>query len=138
MTLGLRIRRLGEAGEENRAEVITKAIITALRNGQLYYYYTYKIPADGRGAGAYGPTNHMYPFTPVELRPGWMVGKERTIACVSGVYKWNREEEPACYLFDRKGRGKPNSFRIAKRIDCYEVEVKINDWNEIAVIEERE
>jgi len=78
----------------------------------------------------------MFPFTPVELHEGWLVGKERIITCISGVYEWNNPEPPCCYLFDLKGRAKENDFKIVKQSNGYKVEIKLNDWNEIAVIEE--
>ncbi|MBN2293455.1 MAG: hypothetical protein JXM70_13580 [Pirellulales bacterium] len=133
--LGLRPVRYGEEGKQRWAEIITKGIITALRNGVLYYYYTSSIPASGPGAGEYGPVNHMFPFTPVELHEGWLVGRERTITCVSGVYKWAEAREPKCLLFDLHGRVKPGDFVLKRVGDGWEVTVKLDDWNEIAVIE---
>ena len=136
--LGIRPKRLGLSAMENYAEIMTKAIITAIRNGMLYYYYAYVIPSSGSGAGDYGPTNHMFPFTPVELHPGWLVGKERIITCVSGTYQWNFAEEPVCHLFDLKGREKKNNFKIIKKEKYYDIRVEISDWNEIAILEKKE
>ena len=133
--LGLRPVRYGEDGKEHWAEIITKGIITALRNGVLYYYYTSTIPATGPGAGEYGPLNHCFPFTPVELHEGWLVGRERTITCVSGVYGWARKRKPKCLLFDLHGREKAGEFALKQTAKGWEVTVKLDDWNEIAVIE---
>jgi len=133
--LGLRPVRYAEQGQQRWAEIITKGIITALRNGVLYYYYTSTIPAEGPGAGEYGPLNHMFPFTPEELHEGWLLGRERIITCVSRTFQWPHVDEPACFLFDLHGREKPHTFQTTQTGNAWQVEVGLSDWNEIAVIE---
>lgn len=45
-----------------------------------------------------------YPFTPVELRSGWVKGKERIITAVNGDYGWDDGVWRAkLYQFDREG-----------------------------------
>ena len=127
--------KYGPTARERWAEIMTKGVITALRNGVLYYYYWSTIPESGPGAGEYGPVNHMFPFTPVELHAGWLVGKERTITCVSGAYHRPGAEKPRCLLFDIKGREKPGDFRFTRTPEGWRVEVNLNDWNEIAVVQ---
>jgi hypothetical protein len=112
------------------AEIIMKAVITGLRNGVLYYYYGSEIPKE---KGEYGPLNHMFPITPVEINEGYIIGKERIITCVSKVFNFYRE--PKIYLFDLTGKEKPYSFTINKKDKSWEIDVKINNWNEIVVIE---
>jgi hypothetical protein len=133
--LGIRPERLGQQGKDEYARIVTKAMITGLRNGCLYYYYGSAIPAEGPGAGDYGPGNHMFPFTPVELHAGWLLGKERLLTCVSGAYTVPGAKPPRCYLFDRTGREKANDFAVEAVAGGHRVAVKLNDWNEIAVLE---
>ena len=133
--LGIRPERLGQQGQEHYARILTKAIITGLRNGCLYYYYGSHIPAKGPGAGDFGPGNHMFPFTPVELHSGWLLGKERLLTCVSGTYAWPGPQPPRCHLFDRTGREVAQQFAVEAVPGGYRVRVKLNDWNEIAVLE---
>ncbi len=128
--------RWGQKGEEHWAEFITKAVIAGLRNGLLYYYYTGYIPESGPGAGDYGPVNHMFPFTPIELHSGWLLGQERIIACISGTYRWPHKEAPVCHRFDLKGREIPHDFQMNRRGDGWQVKVVVDDWNEVAVLEE--
>lgn len=130
--LGIRPERTNE-WKNRYAEILTKSVITALRNGLLYYYYGSVIPKEGPGSGEYGPVNHMFPITIEEINEGYIIGKERIISCVSGIFKFNRE--PKVYLFDLKGREKENNFKINKKGKIWEIEVKLNDWNEICVIE---
>ncbi len=133
--LGLRPQRLPD-GEKYYAEVIMKSIITALKNGLLYYPNGAggaTIPKEGPGAGEYGPLNHMFPITPIEINEGYIIGKEKIISSVSKVFYFDRE--PKIYLFDLKGREKPGNFKINKKDKIWEIDVKINDWNEIVIIE---
>ena len=135
LILGVRPVRYGEAGRKHWAEAITKGVITALRNGVLYYYYTSTIPASGPGAGGYGPVNHMFPFTPVELHAGWLVGRERIITCVSRTFFWPGETKPTLVRFNLKGLPMTADFSVRKVAKGWRVEIALDDWNEIAVIE---
>ncbi|MFV1965998.1 MAG: hypothetical protein ACC628_11280 [Pirellulaceae bacterium] len=126
--LGLRPVRYGDEGKHRWAEIITKGIITALRNGVLYYYYSSTIPAEGAGAGEYGPLNHMFPFTPVELHEGWLVGRERIVTCVSRTFHWPHADEPRCMRFDLHGREKKHTFPRTRADNGWRIEVKLNDW----------
>ena len=80
---------LGIGGEnlstdrKNYAKGFMKGIITLLRNGLLYYHYDPDIPETGEGSGQYGPINHMFPITPLELGEGFIIGKERIVAARS-------------------------------------------------------
>ncbi|HOV33785.1 MAG TPA: hypothetical protein PLX23_10545 [Candidatus Hydrogenedens sp.] len=129
--LGIRPVRFGEEGKTKCAEIIIKSVITALRNGSLYYYYESVIPKETNGK--YGPVNHMFPFTPVEINEGYLIGKERVITCVSKTFHW--EKEPKIYLFDLKGREIPHNSKVTENSGVWEVNINLNDWNEIAVIE---
>ena len=133
--LGIRPARFGDEGKEHLAEIIHKWVITCLKNGQLYYYYESRIPAEGPGSGEYGAINHMFPFTPVELHSGWLVGKERIITAKSGTFVWNHPGKPTCLLFDLKGRPNTPEVRMVQRGKAWDVTVKLADWCEIAVIE---
>jgi len=127
---------LGKPELQDTARRIMKAVITYLRHGALYYHYFIEdIPTSGPGSGEYGPINHMYPITPLELHKGWILGKERIITCVSGTYTWSHASRPAVYRFDLTGREIPHSFAVRRLPQGWKVEVKITDWAEIVVIE---
>lgn len=131
--LGIRPQRFGEEGNKKCAEIIIKSVITALRNGLLYYYYGDIIPTEGEGAGEYGPVNRMFPFTPVEINEGYLIGEERIITTVSKVFLWHKE--PNIYLFDLKGRQVSHDFKVSKSENLFVVDIKLNDWNQIAIVE---
>jgi len=126
---------IGHPEKHDTARRIMKALVTYLRHGMVYYHYAIEdIPQDGEGSGEYGPINHMFPLTPVELNEGWIVGKERTIICVSGRYDWAGEQEPIVRVFDLDGRPDSAVVEPAKAQDGWTVDVKLKDWAQIAVI----
>ena len=117
-----------------RARYITKGMILALRNGNIPYYYSTDIPLTGPNAGSFEITNWFMPFTPVKLGEGVMVGKERTIVCVSGTYAVKGAKKPDVAKFDSFGRPVQHDFAVTGKPGAWTVKVTLNDWNEIAAI----
>ena len=120
------------------ARLLMRCIICYLRHGMVYYHYFFPdLPEEGEGSGEYGPINHMFPITPVRLFEGGVVGRERTITCVSGSYPWRHAQEPRVLVFGPDGRVKQGDFTIRKAADAdaWDVELRLSDWNEIAVME---
>lgn len=71
---------------------------TALMRGALYYHYV-------GNTGCPSLTSKMYPFTPVELHKGWLVGEERILTAVSGEFGWRgRRHLAQLHVFDGLGR----------------------------------
>ena len=116
------------------ARYMTKGMILALRNGNIPYYYTADIILSGPNAGSYEIANWLMPFTPVKLGEGVMVGKERTIVCVSGTYTVKGQQKPDIAKFNPFGRPVKHDFKVTGKPGAWSVEVKLNDWNEIAVM----
>lgn len=121
--------------KEASARAFVRTVVAHLRFGLLYYYYLFEFPPDGPLGGEYGPVNHMFPFTPIELHEGWILGQERLITCRSGEYPWPHEREPKVYQFDSAGRERPADAQILARDGRTMVRLTMNDWNEIAVVE---
>lgn len=139
VTLGLRPVRLQSASAEPSrwGEIINKGIITALRNGSLYYYYGTEMLPNGKTppAGSYELGNRMFPFTPRELHEGWVYGDERLITAVSGTFRLHGANRPLCYRFDRLGLPTDEKMpTVTGEPENWSVEVKIDDWNETAVL----
>jgi hypothetical protein len=116
------------------AEAWNRTVIAHLRFGLLYYYYFTEFPAEGPFGGDYGPVNHMFPFTPVELHEGWVLGKERLITCLSGDYPCPGGKKPTVLQFDRFGRERRADAKVRREGDGHRVEIKLDDWWEIAVV----
>ena len=138
ISLNLRPQRylggLPAGGPDYRAQVLTKGFILALRNATIPYYYSSDIPLEGPTAGSYEITNWFMPFTPVKLGEGVMVGKERTLVCISGTYVVKGAKKPDVAKFDSFGRPVANDFAITGKPGAWSVKVTLNDWNEIAAI----
>lgn len=124
----------GWGAKPKGADFFVRTVIAHLRYGMLYYYYGATFPADGELGGEYGPVNHMFPFTPVELHEGWVVGQERIVTCVSGEFEWKRAARPTAILFDARGREKACRADVTKGKGRVIVRVQLKDWEEVAVI----
>ncbi len=141
LLIGLRASRYAKAGEvpDRRATVVFKGLIWGLRSGLLTYYYNDyagNMPLEGPDAGSYEPGNHLFPFTPVELHEGWVVGKERIITCISKTITFPPQKlPPQILLFDKRGNPKQHDFVIERNKALWSVDIRLDDWNELAVIE---
>ncbi len=140
IAFGYRPDRLGEEGLQNYTEIIMRSAITYLRHGLLYYHYGTEIPENGPGSGEYHPINHMFPLTPVELHEGWILGKERMVSCISVETMWEGGDRPSVHIFDLTGREKDpkGQYQIKGGKGEWHVELKLDDWREIAVVETEE
>ena len=131
---------LGVDGRElprGDAELLIRSLILFLRHGMVYYHYYFPdLPQEGEGSGEYGPINHAFPITPVRLFEGGIEGRERTVTCVSATYTWPHAAKPSVLAFDKAGREKPSHAQLTRTDKGWSVELKLDDWNEIAVIEE--
>lgn len=73
----------------------------ALKRGALYYHYL-------GSTGCPSLSSKMFPFTPVELHSGWLVGKERILTCISGEFGWRGERpDVEVFVYDELGRHVP-------------------------------
>lgn len=69
-----------------------------LKRGCLYYHYHLSTPYPTI-------TSKMFPFTPVEIHGGWMLGEERILTLFSGEYGWmNKNYLAYPYVYDEKGK----------------------------------
>jgi hypothetical protein len=116
-------------------EFFMRTLAAHLRFGMLYYYYSTEFPADGERGGEFGPVNHMFPFTPVELHQGWVLGKERVITCVSGTFPWNGPQKPQVFQFDDHGRDRAADAAIDGHPGNWQITLRLRDWHEAAVVE---
>ena len=125
--------------EETDAVRLMARVRAYLRYGCLYIHTSFRnsFPPDGPKGGSYGPINHMYPITPVELHRGWVKGKERIVSCVSYRTNWDRMVKPKAFRFDAVGRDKAvgDAVKISGTPGNWEIEVKIDDWKEFLILE---
>ncbi|MBI5684584.1 MAG: hypothetical protein HZC54_05860 [Verrucomicrobia bacterium] len=94
---------LGDHLTEKTEKDIARQIRAHLRFACLYYYY------GGHIKTTYPQlTSRMYPFTPIELRPGVLIGKERILAVRSGTFGWGDRSKHEVHAFDETGREAPD------------------------------
>ncbi len=94
---------LGDHLSEKNENDIARQIRAHLRFGCLYYYY------GGHIRTTYPQlTSRMYPFTPVELRPGVLMGEERILTARSGTFGWGDRSKHEVHVFDNAGREVPD------------------------------
>jgi hypothetical protein len=105
-------------------------MLDALDFGALYYWYHDQIVATEPTF-----TSVMFPTTPVELGPGYIIGRERILTNRSGLFGWGDESAFETAVFNDRGQ----------RVDDYEIprvvkagasyaEVRIPDGFGVAII----
>ena len=83
----------GRNAEENMAD-----IRNAMKNGMLYYHYA-------NTSASPTITQKMFPFTPIEIHSGWLMGRERILTCVSGDFGWYGGKNLAeIFVYDHLGK----------------------------------
>ena len=105
-------------------------MLRALDWGGLYYWYS----------GDIVPTHHtvtsyMFPFTPIELHKGYIIGQERLLTKVSGVFGWGDQSQFEAHVFDRVGKetDKIKVPRIVRDGKAY-AEVRIPEGYAVAIV----
>ena len=87
--------------EKKTGADLISAITNRLKVGGLFYAYITEL-IDGKEA--YEAINLMYPITIEELHPGWIVGKERTLVAVPGIYTVGGGNPPEVHHFFASGK----------------------------------
>ena len=82
--------------------------------GTVYYYYSRpEQPAPT-------VTEHMFPFTPVELHAGWLLGKKRIVTRLSGTYTFGDDDGVTVYCYGNEGptdgRGVSETVKDGRRL----------------------
>ena len=113
-----------------------RTMLRALDFGCLYYWYDdVHVPVTHPHL-----TGYMFPITPVELREGCVIGKERIITNRSGLYGWGDAAPCAVHVFDDQGREVPD-FRapIVVRDGGKFVELRLpEDYSAAIVCQQRQ
>lgn len=74
-------------------------MLNALDWGGLYYWYAGRIIPTHPTL-----TSYMFPFTPIEIHSGYLIGKERILTKVSGFFGWGDASQFEVHVFDRVGK----------------------------------
>lgn len=77
-----------------------RTMLAALDYGSVYHWYN---DMDVRATHPH-LTRYMFPITPVELHQGYIIGEERIVTKVSGLYGWGDSATHEVHVFDDTGR----------------------------------
>jgi hypothetical protein len=91
---------LGDHLTERSETDAYRVMLAALDFGCVYHWYN---DLTVRPTHAH-LVHYMYPITPVEINAGYIIGKERILTKVSGVFGWNDASEHEVHVFDDTGR----------------------------------
>ncbi len=91
---------LGDHLTERTEKDAYGVMLGALDYGCVYHWYddVHLIPTH------YSLTRYMYPFTPVELHNGYVIGKERILTKKSGLFGWGDASQHEVHVFNDEGR----------------------------------
>jgi hypothetical protein len=76
-----------------------KNMLKSLDHGCLYAWYHVTVVPTHKTLAEY-----MYPFTPIELHSGYVIGKERILTDRSGLFGWGDRSKFEVHVFDREGK----------------------------------
>ena len=60
---------------------------------------------------------HLFPFTPIELHAGCLLGRERILVSRSGRYGWGDKSKTRVYVYDATGHEVKDFKAPARTID---------------------
>jgi hypothetical protein len=89
---------LGDSLTERTPEHCYRIMLRALNYGCLYAWYGMVVPRHKT------LTEHMFPFTPIELHEGYVIGKERILSNRSGQFGWRDASDFQAFVYDPKGK----------------------------------
>lgn len=90
---------LGDHLTERTQEDTYRQMLRQLDHGCLYAWYSTQVVATHKTL-----TEYMYPFTPMELRSGVLIGEERILTNRSGYFGWSDDSDFVAHVYDRDGK----------------------------------
>ncbi len=129
---------MGGDWKKEYEKVLFKNIIFYLRNGSLFYHNQTNFVNFDDSYNKYEVFNEMFPFNIKKIGEGWLRGEKKIITCVSQTIFWPHESKPLIKIF-KEEEGDIIKFDVdlnifKKKSNGWEINLKIKDWNEIAII----
>lgn len=94
---------LGDHLSERTTQDCVSNMRRALDYGGLYYFYHAGVTADYPSI-----TAEMFPCTPLELHPGYVLGEERILTNTSGNFGWGDASHFTVHVYGADGREVPD------------------------------
>lgn len=91
---------LSSPDKVKREADLVPSICSHLENGGLWYYYC---AFDAVKLTHPEATAHLFPFTPIELHAGYLIGRERILTARSGLFGWNDRSRARAYVYRPDG-----------------------------------
>lgn len=95
---------LGDHLTERTEQDVMDNIRRFLDYGCLYYYYHQQATENVTQPGL---SRYMWPITPLELHPGYILGRERILTNRSGAFGFGDASAHEVHVFDRTGKEVP-------------------------------
>ena len=110
---------------------IVQNVRSNLRHGSLYVFYGPWV--DLRHSIS---TDHIYPITPVELHPGYIIGRRKMVTTRSGAYGWPRSQcsDIKVHLYNVRGEKVRHRLRAFEQGDLRMVKLDLA-CDDLAVLE---
>lgn len=90
---------LGDHLTQRTEQDVVSQIRRNMDYGGLYYYYVATVPQTHENL-----TARMFPFTPLELHQGVLLGEERILTNRWGLFGWNDASGHEVHVYDAEGR----------------------------------
>ncbi|MBR6374106.1 MAG: hypothetical protein IKS20_13090 [Victivallales bacterium] len=99
-----------------------KAMVDGLDYGCIFADWPLAPPYDVNGypdntEDYHTLTDCLFPFTPMELHKGYVIGEERIITKESGLFGWNDASEHEVHVYDETGHEKADFRAVQRSID---------------------
>lgn len=122
---------------DHRSEKVHQDTVDAQRrfieNGALYYFYKVYL-----NANAPGIVQWMYPFTPVALGRGYIMGEERILTARPGRFRWNGKKLPVftVHVVDEAGKETDAEFRVVEKDGFEWIELELPEKHVAAIVKD--
>jgi len=121
---------LGDHLTEHSEADAYRVMLGALDRGCLYSWYSSSVIPIYKTL-----TEHMFPFTPVELHSGYVIGKERILTNRSGTFGWGDASDMDVYVYDDTGRpSRKVAGKIVRRNGKNCVELRLPEDYSAAIV----
>ena len=123
---------LGDHITEKTQKDAYRHMLRTLDNGCLYAWYGTRIRATHKTL-----TEQMYPFTPIELHAGVLIGQERILTNRSGYFGWGDASAFRADVFDSDGK-QTDEIKVPRvvRDDKTYAELRIPEGFSAAIVRE--
>ena len=118
------------------SKILFKNIIYNLSQGNLTYFAQETKSFNGNEDIFLkeNPLNKVYPIEITRIDNGYIRGKKKLLTTISESFYIEGTQAPEIYFYNQEGSLKNKIFKIEKHKSGWLVDVEIQDWNELVII----